>query len=70
MQTIKLEVKEIKCQGCANKIIKSVKKIKGVKNIEVNVEAKIVDIEFDNVKASIDKITDAIGKLNYNPVMI
>ncbi|KAF5295860.1 hypothetical protein FQA39_LY13033 [Lamprigera yunnana] len=63
MNKLELTVNEIKCQGCANKIIKAVNKLKGIVSIDIDVEAKSVSIEYDSKKVNEEKIMKAITKI-------
>lgn len=60
-----LKVSGMDCASCAQKIEKSLKKLDGVKEIEVNFVSEKVEIEFDEDKISLDEIKGEIVKLGY-----
>ncbi len=56
------EVIGMKCQGCKNNIEKEVKKIKGVKTAEVNLEEKTLLVKGDFNQ---DEIIEKVKSLEY-----
>ncbi|MBR1889399.1 MAG: heavy-metal-associated domain-containing protein [Alloprevotella sp.] len=58
------------CESCENRIKKSLRFIKGVKNIETNVEAQKVTIQYDADKVQPNTIFDALKKIDYEATEI
>ena len=56
---------QIRCGGCASKIKKSVSEVVGVQNVDVDVDKKLVTIQYDANKVSKEEIVDSFKKLNY-----
>ncbi|MGO1470196.1 MAG: copper ion binding protein [Tissierella sp.] len=54
------------CSSCANTIEKSVKKIQGVKNVNVNFATEKLNVEYNEKNASIDDIKEAVKDAGYN----
>jgi len=60
--TYTFSVDGIKCEKCSNRIKDNLKNIKGVKNIEVSIESKIVTVtcakkvEAETIKKAIDTL--------------
>lgn len=68
MEKVLLQINEIKCQGCVNKITKALKKIKGINKLDINLETKTADIEFNPTKVDKESIKDVVRSLDYNPI--
>jgi len=55
MKTLMIEIKGMECEGCAINVKNSLKKIKGIINIEVNLNEGLAYIEI-NDKINLNKI--------------
>lgn len=53
------------CAGCAKKVKENISFEKGVKDLDVNAETKLVKVTFDPSKTSVDKLQKAIERLGY-----
>jgi len=60
-----LSVTGMTCSSCARTIEKSVSKVEGVSNASVNFATEKLIVEFDESKASIEKIKEAVEKAGY-----
>jgi P-type Cu+ transporter len=69
MKKIKLTIEGMHCASCSANVEKSLKKINGVKEANVNIMTKkgIVESEF---KISIEDIEKAVSKAGYKVVKI
>jgi len=60
-----LSVTGMTCTSCAKAIEKSVSKVEGVANVSVNFATEKLIVEFDESKASIEKIKEAVERAGY-----
>ncbi|ADL43305.1 heavy metal translocating P-type ATPase [Caldicellulosiruptor obsidiansis OB47] len=60
-----LSVTGMTCTSCAKAIEKSVSKVEGVANVSVNFATEKLIVEFDESKASIEKIREAVKRAGY-----
>ena len=61
---IKYNVSNIKCTGCENRIMNSLKMIKGVKSVQADHNKGEVIVELKNEKVS-EKIKDLLNNLDF-----
>jgi len=66
MKTEILNVNGMSCSHCIHAIKKSVLALKGSKDVEVDLSAKTVKIEYDAEKLSLDSIKLAIADAGYD----
>jgi len=59
-KNVKFVSNSIHCGGCANTVKKAVTAVEGVAGAEVNVESKVVSIDYDDARVSPEKIQAAI----------
>lgn len=59
----KIEIENLKCEGCANTIKKGLNNIKGVSEISVDVQNNIVEFNSDN--NIIITVKEKLGKMGY-----
>jgi copper chaperone CopZ len=69
-QKARLNVKGMTCSGCARTITKGVKKLPGIEQLTVRLEEKLVEVEFDSSKVSLQKIEDEIRKMGYKSTLL
>ena len=60
MTTLTLSVPDISCGHCKSSIEGAVDQLAGVGKVEVHIEPKTVDVEFDENATSLDTIIGAI----------
>lgn len=63
-QVITLKVNEMECGGCQAKVEKTLSQEKGVKDLQFNLEKKLVTITFDDTKTTVEKLQAALVKYN------
>jgi len=56
---------DIHCKNCAKKIEDNIAFEKGVKDLEISIEAKTVTVSFDPTKTDAETLRVAIEKLGY-----
>lgn len=67
MATVEYIVSDISCEGCANAIKRAVGNVDGVKDVGVNVESRIVSVDYDMTATSPDEIMERIADAGYTP---
>ncbi len=65
MNSITINIENLKCHGCANTITKGLNKIEAVKSVSVDVPAASVEISFDGGKENIETIKAKLSRLGY-----
>lgn len=65
MKTVKINIENLKCNGCASTISKGLLKFSEVKNVDIVIETSTVNISFDGEDESIDKFKKKLSVLGY-----
>jgi len=60
-KNVKFVSNSIHCGGCANKIKTAVTAVDGVSGVDINLESKVVSINYDDAKVNPEKIQEAIA---------
>ncbi|MGE7023733.1 heavy-metal-associated domain-containing protein [Solibacillus cecembensis] len=68
MQNLKFNVQGMSCGSCGKKINNSLHQIDNTMEIEVNVGEGIVKVAYDENRASIEQMIQAITSLGYTVV--
>jgi copper chaperone CopZ len=66
MKTATLYADKIYCDACAAVIAKALRNVPGVGNVAVDVEKKLVRVQFDPAKAKVEDLTAATAKKGYS----
>lgn len=61
-----IKIPSAQCDICKATISKAIKKVKGVKSFEVDIDNHIIHINYDNTLTNLGKIEDAITKVGYD----
>lgn len=61
---------QMHCEGCENKIKGNLKFVKGIKNVQTNIEEQKVTIQYDEKKTDEATIVKAFEKFGYNAQVI
>lgn len=61
-----LRVEGMSCSHCVNAISNSVGELNGVSSVNVDLDAKVVSVDYDNEKISIDIIKATIEDQGYD----
>lgn len=61
-----INIPSAQCDVCKGKISAAIKKIKGVKSFEVDIENHIVHLIFDSTRTTLGQIENAITKAGYD----
>jgi len=62
-----INVEGMTCNHCKMAVEKGLKALKGVESAEVNLDAKNVTVSYDESKAAIDEMKNAIVEAGYEP---
>ena len=65
MKTVTLNVPDISCGHCKSSIEGAVGELTGIDKVEVTIDAKTVDLAFDESSVSMDAIVEAIEGVGY-----
>ena len=65
MNEVILEIEGMTCGHCQMTVAKALKEVKGVKEVEVNLETKSAKILFKEGKADEGKLIEAVQKAGY-----
>lgn len=65
MTTTTLTVPDISCGHCKSSIEGAVGTLTGVKKVEVHIDEKTVDVDFEDGDVSLDQIIEAIEEQGY-----
>ncbi|MDT9027373.1 MULTISPECIES: copper chaperone CopZ [Rossellomorea] len=68
MQKESLTVEGMSCGHCVKAIEGSVAKLDGVKSVQVSLEEKKVEVEFDDSQVKLDDIKETIDDQGYDVV--
>lgn len=63
---VKFKATQMSCGGCANKVKNLLVSVDGVKDVAVNLETKVVTVNYDGHKTDAAKIKDSFKQINYN----
>lgn len=65
MKTEKINIENLKCNGCASTISKGLLKFSEVKNVDIDIKNSTVNISFDGEDNNIDKYKKKLSFLGY-----
>lgn len=70
LTTIKIKCPEMTCEGCKRSITKSINKLNGIKELDINLETKIITVSFDDSVTNTDNILYAIAEAGYEAELL
>jgi copper chaperone len=62
---VTLNVPDISCAHCKSTIEGAVAPLEGVSSVEVDIDGRTVEVDFDPSQTDLDKITAAIEEVGY-----
>lgn len=70
MESIKLQAPDISCGHCVSTVNNRLSNLEGVTSVEANSATKLVDVQFDAEKVTLEKIQAELADAGYpaNPV--
>jgi copper chaperone len=63
---ITLHVEGMTCNHCKMAVTNALQELEGVSNVEVHLQEGTVDVSYDEVKVSVEKLKDAIEDQGYD----
>jgi copper chaperone len=63
-------VLDMECPNCAMHLEGLEDELPGIKRINASYKKQIMEVEFDEVKISVDQIVKAANKIGYHPELI
>lgn len=64
-QSVTLKIEKMFCVLCGNTVKKSLSKVEGVRDVEVDMSKKVAIVSFDPRKATVDDLTKATAKAGF-----
>jgi copper chaperone CopZ len=61
-----VQLPTIQCNTCRKNITRAMKKVDGVTDFNIDVDAKVMNVSFDKTKADLSKIENAITAAGYD----
>lgn len=68
MAQTQLNVKGMSCDHCKMAVTNALQELDGVNSVEVSVEKGKADVEYDNAKATLDQMKEAVEEQGYDVV--
>ncbi|HOQ00129.1 MAG TPA: heavy metal-associated domain-containing protein [Acetivibrio clariflavus] len=68
METATFNIPSISCSACSNKIQESVKTLKGVKNVSVDLKSQQVNIDYNPDNIGPQEIKKYISQMGYEVI--
>jgi len=70
-KSVKLYIPGMECAGCQAKVEKVLNYEKGVKKLTVTLEKRIVEVEYDDTKTTVEKLQEAlINNLKFKSMVV
>ena len=64
-RSVKIKCTEMSCDACKRSITKSIDQLKGIKNLDINLETKIITVIYDDEKTDEQSILNAVIGAGY-----
>ncbi len=61
-----INVPTVQCDNCKTNLTKVLKNVKGVKSFDIDIDKKVIHMNFDNSQTDINKIDNAIAAAGYD----
>ncbi len=69
-KTVKIKCTEMTCDGCKRSITKSINTLQGITKLDINLETKIITVDFDDAKTTEQNIVNAVIEAGYDAELI
>ena len=69
-RSVKIKCTEMSCDACKRSITKSIDQLQGIKNLDINLETKIITVIFDDEKTDEQSILNAVIGAGYEAEII
>lgn len=70
LKTVKIKCRQMSCEGCKKTIGDSLKKINGVKKINIDLTKKIIIVSYEDTLTNEQEILNAITETGYEAEII
>ena len=70
MEKVKFKIPNMECKSCANAIEKKLRSMAGVKAIDMDLQDKIIIIQYDNPNLCQEDLTCAVEDMGYKVQVI
>ena len=64
-KTVKIKCTEMTCDGCKRSITKSISSLNGIIKLDINLETKIITVDYDDSKTTGEAILNAVFEAGY-----
>lgn len=69
MKKVSITVNGMTCEHCKRAVEEGLKKLEGVKEVEVNLQEKLATLTYDETRITMDDIYNEIKEIGYEPVI-
>ncbi|MEN6552457.1 MAG: copper ion binding protein [Methanobacterium sp.] len=63
-----INVEGMSCMHCQMRVKKAVEAVEGVQRVDVNLQTKQVTVDYEEGKANIEKVKEAVKEAGYEPI--
>lgn len=67
---IRLNAPDISCKSCANAITNALSKLDGVQQVTVDIAAKMVDVQYEESKVTIEAILQRLDQAGFPATVV
>ena len=68
MKKVEIKIKGMHCEGCSKRLTKVLSNVEGANTVEVSLEKKLADIEYDETIAKLEDFYEAIEDAGFEVV--
>ena len=68
MKKVEIKIEGMHCEGCSKRLTKVLSNVEGVNIVEVSLENKLADIEYDEVVAKLEDFYEAIEDAGFEVI--
>lgn len=65
MARVTLTVPDIECEHCERAITDALTPVAGVRSVQVNIPARLVQLDYDEASVSIDRVKEILAEEEY-----
>jgi copper chaperone len=69
-RTVKIKCTEMTCDGCKRSITKSINTLQGITKLEIDLEKKMITVEYDDSKTAEQNIVNAVVEAGYDAELV
>ena len=69
-KTVKIKCTEMSCEACKKSITRSINQLKGIINLDINLESKVITVEIDDTKTDEQSVLNAVIEAGYDAEII